>query len=186
VAVERSPDGQLAFFVRGLAGDLWQRRQSAPNAAWEAQSSSMAGQLVSEPTLAQHADGRLAAFGVGSRHQLTHAGQSSPGSPHWSDWIEEEGPPIAGSIAVARNQDGRLELFARSVGLALIRKAQIEPNGPWSAWADLGGQWAGDPVAARLSDGRLALFVLGPHGQLWCRTQSRPGRWDDDSGGRHG
>jgi len=37
-------------------------------------------------------------------------------------------------FASARNQDGRLELFARGADKALWHIWQVAPNGGWSGW----------------------------------------------------
>jgi hypothetical protein len=44
---------------------------------------------------------------------------------------------------VSRNQDGRLEVFARGTDGALWHKWQLAPNSGWSGWASEGGVISG-------------------------------------------
>jgi hypothetical protein len=63
---------------------------------------------------------------------------------------------------VARNLDGRLELFVLGAGGALRHRWQEVPNGGWSGWASLGGESAAlsaDLGLARNADGRLEVFA---------------------------
>src|SRR6266498_3883098 len=49
-------------------------------------------------------------------------------------------------FASARNQDGRLELFARGADQALWHIWQVAPNGGWSGWESLGGELTSNPT----------------------------------------
>lgn len=82
------------------------------------------------------------------------------------------------SIAVGRNLDGRLEVFARGTDSALWHTWQTTPNGGWSGWASLGGGILATPAIAANSDGRLEAFVQGTDGALWHNWQTTPnGAW---------
>ena len=75
---------------------------------------------------------------------------------------------------VARNQDGRLEVFARGTDNALWHIWQVAPNSTWSGWASLGGVMASKVVVDNNKDGRLEVFVRGDDNALWHIWQTAP------------
>jgi acylphosphatase/peptidoglycan hydrolase-like protein with peptidoglycan-binding domain len=98
--------------------------------------------------------------------------QSIYGAPgvHW----QSLGGVITSNIAVARNADGRLEIFARGTDNALWHKWQTAPNGGWSGWASLGGVITSDPVLGMNADGRLEVFARGTDQAVWHMWQTAP------------
>jgi surface antigen len=77
-------------------------------------------------------------------------------------------------IAVARNRDGRLELFAIGQNWELYHRWQTSPGGSWSSWRQLDGSVSG--VAAETNaDGRIELIALGLYGEVYRRAQTTPG-----------
>lgn len=83
---------------------------------------------------------------------------------------------------MARNGDGRLEVFASAEEVWHRRQ---KTSGGWSAWLSLGTPPPGPsfsiaPVAARNGDGRLEVFVNVSEG-VWHRWQQTPGGddWSD-------
>lgn len=79
------------------------------------------------------------------------------------------------SPAVARNSDGRLEVFVRCTDGNLWHKYQLAPNSGWSEWENLGGYSPrAQPVVGRNADGRLEVFVRGTDGNLWHMYQVAP------------
>jgi acylphosphatase len=80
-----------------------------------------------------------------------------------------------GNPSLARNADGRLELFLRGYDSNLYHLWQTAPNGAWSApWEPMGGQWHRDPVVARNRDGRLEIFIVGDDTSLYHLWQTAP------------
>jgi hypothetical protein len=77
-------------------------------------------------------------------------------------------------IAVARNRDGRLEMFAIGQHWEVYHRWQTTPGGQWSGWSQFDGRVAG--VAAETNrDGRIELFAIGLYGELYHRWQTSPG-----------
>ena len=74
---------------------------------------------------------------------------------------------------VARNADGRLEVFVQGSDGALWHIWQTAPNNGWSGWASLGG-WITQPVVGQNADGRLEVFARGSDGALWHIWQTAP------------
>ena len=85
------------------------------------------------------------------------------------------GGSVHGKIAVARNTDGRLQIFVRGGDNGLWTIAQAAPDNGWSSWVSLGGVLGGDPVVGLNSDGRLQVFALGSDNSLWTIPQTTPG-----------
>jgi hypothetical protein len=76
--------------------------------------------------------------------------------------------------AVARNADGRLEVFSLDSANRLVHAWQTSPNGPFSSWRDFGFVARFPPTVATNADGRLAVFAVDMSGvpfysqQLWA------------------
>jgi hypothetical protein len=82
------------------------------------------------------------------------------------------------SPAVARNHDGRLELFAVGLDEAVWHSWQTAPNKGWSRWQTLDnpGVAPSGPLGLRLQeDGRLVLLMATTDGGLWRRSQEKAG-----------
>ena len=92
------------------------------------------------------------------------------GLPRWTSL----GGQINGGLTAIRNQDGRLEVFARGTDAALWHQWQTAPNNGWSGWATLGGWITGRNVVAANADGRIEVFVRGSDGALWHQWQTAP------------
>jgi hypothetical protein len=91
---------------------------------------------------------------------------------------------FASTPALARNGDGRLELFVRGNDGALWHLWQTADSSAWSEhWishGDAGVGFASAPALARSGDGRLELFVRGNDGALWHLWQTAPsGAWSE-------
>jgi hypothetical protein len=93
------------------------------------------------------------------------------------------------NIALAKNHDGRMELFATLSAetgndpYTVVHRWQKVPDGEWTEWKSLGEPdrvSAGyGPAVARNSDGRLEVVAGGIDGAAWHRWQRREGGWSD-------
>jgi len=77
-------------------------------------------------------------------------------------------------FSVGRNQDGRLEVFARGTDLALHHIWQTAPNNGWSGWNGLGGELSTLPLQDNNADGRLEIFARGTDNGLYHIWQTAP------------
>jgi hypothetical protein len=81
--------------------------------------------------------------------------------------------------AVARNSDGRLEVFVIGSGNWLYHKSQTSAGtNSWSSWVSLGGNVRAnsDPAVIANEDGRLEAFVVdGPTNSLHHKWQTSAG-----------
>jgi predicted Zn-dependent protease len=181
--VTRNSDGRLAVFVVGGNNGLFYKTQTSPDSStWTAYQALGGGIKDSTgPVVVMNSDGRLAVFVVGSNNQLYFKTQTSPNSDSWSSaWTSLGGGIKADtSPAVARNSDGRLQVFVVGTNNQLYYKTQSSPNSDtWSpAWTSMGGglRDSNNPVIIANSDGRLQAFIGGTNNQLYYKTQTTAG-----------
>ena len=166
-----------------VIGTLFHKWQTSAGGSTWSPYSSLSGAITSDTDLAiaMNNDGRLQAFVVGSNNQLYYKTQSSPNSDTWSSaWTSLGGGIKADtSPAVARNSDGRLQVFVVGTNNQLYYKTQSSPNSStWSSsWTSQSGTLRGgtDPAVIANSDGRLQVFVVGTDNAVYYKTQTSPG-----------
>jgi hypothetical protein len=110
---------------------------------------------------------------------LYHKWQTSAGGSTWSPYSSLSGNIASDTdLAIAMNNDGRLQVFVVGTNNQLYYKTQSAPNSDtWStAWTSLGGGLRAntDPIGIANNDGRLQVFVVGTNNQLYYKTQSSP------------
>ncbi len=168
-AVARNSDGKLQVFVVGTNNQLQFRAQTtAGSSTWSSAWTSLGGGLraSTDPIGIANNDGKLQVFVVGANNQLYYKTQSSPNSNIWSSaWTSLGGGIKADtSPAVARNSDGKLQVFVVGANNQLYYKTQSSPNSNiWSsAWTSLGGGLRdnNDPAVVPNADSRLDAFVM--------------------------
>jgi surface antigen len=80
-------------------------------------------------------------------------------------------------LAMARNADGRLEVFGIATDGAPAHKWQLSAGGAWSSWSRFAGDLT-DIAAETNADGRIELFGLDPNGAISHKWQQiRDGSW---------
>ncbi|HEX8703573.1 MAG TPA: galactose oxidase-like domain-containing protein [Myxococcaceae bacterium] len=141
--------------------------------------------------MARNTDGTLAAFFVDPSGEVLFTQQFTPRG-RWAPWkwLTNNALDIKGkSLAVAQNQDGRLELFLVGTGNPSLKNGgdllhcwQTSPGGAWSEWQTILGHDSvlspthGNVIAAAQNkDGTLALFIIMPDLGVYLRQQLAPG-----------
>ncbi len=167
VSLARNRDGRLELFGVNThqpsgQNNVYHAWQLTPGGGWSGWAI-LPGQLTSVAVEA-NADGRLEVFGSNARqpdgqNNVYHAWQLTPGGG-WSGWAIL--PGYLTGVSLARNRDGRLELFGVNThqpsGQNNVYHAwQLTPGGGWSGWAILPGQLTSVAVEAN-ADGRLEVF----------------------------
>jgi hypothetical protein len=198
-------DGRLEIFV--VRNDftvwhIWQTQAGGVWSGWEPlglpggqDGDGTAGPLVT----AINADGRLELFATTNANDtVQHCWQQQPGGS-WSGWESLDSPAgrLAGSrLAVARNNNGCLELLMVSPDGVIWHRAQAQAGASWSGWTPLDrpkqgdepGRDLDDVTVAQLSDGDLIVFATEPVPApaspgsppwLWARTEDSQGAWSD-------
>jgi hypothetical protein len=180
IAVAANADGRLSAFAIGTEHAVWVKTQTAPNGSWGAWT--YLGGWVSSISVCTNADGRLELFVIGGEHAVWTMSQTAP-SGGWGSWVLLGGhvsdDALTEPIPVARNTDGRLEIFAIGTEHAAWTMTQTAANGGWVAnsWMNLGG-WVSSISVGTNADGRLELFVIGGEHAVWTMSQTAPsGGW---------
>jgi hypothetical protein len=127
--------------------------------------------------VAQNLDGSLALFGLTKTGSLAYAQQSGPNGL-WGSPVNLGGTDLR-DLAVARNADGRLEVFVRGGDDRIYHQWQTVPSSTsFGGWAHLGAWGVTDLAAGRHPDGKLVLFELGQNGYVYFAQQVQPnGGW---------
>jgi hypothetical protein len=124
-------------------------------------------------------DGRLEVFHLVTTNDVWHVWETG-NDPNavfaWSGWALVAASPVRFlSLAVANNQDGRLELFAIGDDGGLWHAWQESPNGGWSSWDKFpspGVKLVGRPAAVLNGNGTLEAFAVDVNGGLWNVAQT--------------
>jgi surface antigen len=124
------------------------------------------------------ADGRITvdeynATGSGTGRTWTGA-PASRGFTRFVDFGLAIGRLSDSPIALARNADGRLEVFAVQASGASMHAWQISAGGAWTGWAPFGGTFASITAEAN-ADGRLEAFATAADGTVFHRSQITAG-----------
>jgi hypothetical protein len=228
VIVSTNADGRLEVFGRSPATDhhvvhIW---QTSPGGSWFSGGFVSIGanpeslRFGSDGAVGINQDGRLEMFivddGSGGFH-VWHLWQTAPNSGWAAAWLSLGGsidshPEMdtlegikgdaskqgGAGLAVGKNADGRLEVFARDLvdGFnKIVHRWQTAPNSGWSGtdFVDLGPpvppvnsenfQFASDPVVATNKDGRLEVFSKAADeddANVWHSWQNAPNSgWSD-------
>jgi len=114
IAVANNQDGRLEVFIIDVNGLIHHNWQTAPSSSAWSGWARFSEFKVTQLTVGQNQDGRLQVFAIRSDdEQVWHTAQVRPNSA-WHPWVSLPSVQIklkAKKIAVANNQDGRLELF---------------------------------------------------------------------------
>jgi hypothetical protein len=192
-AVARNHHGCLEVVVTGSDQEVWRTWQRHPGRAWvfgwESFGRPGGQQTVgSPPALGQNSDGRLELFIADGDGVMWHRWQDKAGSWHSPPGWHSLGKPAEASSrvhgpVVARNSDGRLELFTMNDDSGVVWHCWQRREGSWSAWKSLGGVGATRPgglrapVVAQNKDGRLELFTIDVGSTVWHCWQRPPKGW---------
>src|SRR5690349_7968210 len=133
--VAMNADGRIEYFVPAAEGGFrhrWQNLADDGMGGWGSLASQWLGTTVGEVNIAG-----------------------------WSEWGYVGGPVPAGGIAVARNADGRLEVYLRADDGGLYHTWQREASGAFGEWHRFVGGWPGRPACGTNADSRVEVFMIG-------------------------
>lgn len=161
ITLGKNGDGRLEFFYVGLNDSIYHGWQPAPGAGpWkEAQLSGEAKTIVSGNT----SNGLITIFYIGLDGYIYHNSQLPDGSGNWGGDIRAfQGVFYQGeaeSIALARNQDGRLQLYYTGTNGVSYGTWQNSLNGSYIGGAPINTASAYSSITD--ADGRISLFYVG-------------------------
>jgi GH25 family lysozyme M1 (1,4-beta-N-acetylmuramidase) len=142
IAVSSNGDGRLELFVRGMDNNAWTNYQTRPSGNWSGWQS-FGGQLTGDIGTGPNADGRQQIFARNSDGAMWTRWQTANGN--WSSWLPFGGGDFHLSSQVvpdvAADASGALEVFNLGNDSAMWRNAQTAPNGNWTEWQSLGGNF---------------------------------------------
>jgi hypothetical protein len=187
----QNADGRLEAFAIGDDDTVWHSWQWWRYGGWSYWKSldRKARQIV----VGKNQDGRLEVFAITTdKKSVVHSWQSATtGVIGWSDWpVLREIPSPPGTadpisqIAVANSNDGRLHLFAlvRRAGMSvsdLLHIRQVEPNGHWGQWSNLGqGVKLVEIAVGRHRTGVLEVFAIDAAQGIRAIHQKEPDSLD--------
>ena len=162
-------DGSLTVCGIGTNGDVWCASENAPGVGWSVWTDLSGEQIRPGFAIGQDLTGRLEIFGVDRTTRVWNNVQMSSGA--WGGWnllpVNATSFPNnhAGAqhldphLAVARNLDGRLEVFGVGTGRLVWHIAQQAPGGPWGSWNAIASlRLKQGFVVGQNNDGRLEIF----------------------------
>ena len=182
LTVEQNQDGRLEAFVL-ITGSIYPPYhiyQTSPGGPWSSWQALPAIPLpppltTTDLRAAQNADGHLELF-VLVQHEVqmvAHIWQQAPNQGWESNWSILGGAAFAdGSLSVARNESGTLEVFVLGAG-SLSHCYQDAPNGGWSGWSSLGAPANTLQSMSVVCDAasKLEIFAMGADRTAWSIAQ---------------
>jgi subtilisin family serine protease len=179
IAVARNADGRLDLFEVEPGGMLYHRSQASLSTnAWTPRSylqPNYANAVAAEAG----ADGRLQiAFTNRRDESVWHRSQAFVDSDNWYSWSSMNG--LLTAVAMARDSDGRMELFGVNRNGTAYQSMQTAPNADtWTAWAPFGTFNPTDRIRAIAAQtngsGQIEVFMLLGDGRIWHKWQTQPG-----------
>jgi len=181
-AVMTDSEALTHVFVRGTNRALWHLAEKYSKESqktwgeWEC----LGGVMASSPRVPVALDGAnlIEVYGRAADKALWHRAQTAKleeitGTADWQPWVSLGGV-LASGPAVALNDDGMGDVFARATDKAIYFKSQFEdPNGDlhFTQWHSLGGMFSSTPTVAVRADGLIDIFARGVDKAIWHSHQ---------------
>jgi hypothetical protein len=200
----RNGNGRLEIFAADTDGMVWHTWQHGlgpwgwHHAEWSSLETPPRLADHAKPVVARNKDGQLELFLVDDGPAVWHWQRRESSWSRWKSLGTPGGqtpdtvpPPNLGRPVVARNKDGRLELFVHVDG-GVWHSWQVHEHG-WSAWELMGAppHPVSELAVGAHADGRLVLFArtreepsapgIAPasSNRLYHREQTPGGSWSD-------
>jgi hypothetical protein len=191
IAAARNQDGRLEAFGVGPDRRIWHTWQTKPGADWVGKWEELysSADKLRDLWVTSNADGRLEVFGISpDDNRVWHTWQDVAGDKWNGSWTElySKADKLS-SLAVGRNQDGRLEVFGVGPDQRIWHTWQQSPGGNWiDSWNPFytAGDKLSDLWVVSNTDGRLEVFgVLAGfpnlNDRVWHTWQTSPnGNWN--------
>jgi len=136
------------------------------------------GSIIGQPILPSvhylDTDRSLQVFARGNDGALLHAGQTVDCAT-WSE-LSSLGGNIGAGIAVERNANGLLEVFAVFED-GTLNQIRQQADGSWSAWAQIGTHFQGIPAVVLNQAGELCVFATEQDGIRYLWQNKTHGSW---------
>jgi len=179
-AVLVDAEALVHVFIRGVNRGLWHLSESYthPNVKTWGQWECLGGVMASSPRVPVTLNGAnlVEVYGRAADKALWHRSQTTQleaSSIEWNSWVSLGGV-LASGPAVALNDDGMGDVFARATDKAIYFKYQFEDeNGEihYSQWHTLGGMFSTTPSVIVRADGLIDVFARGVDKAVWHSHQ---------------
>lgn len=178
-------NARLMVFARpqGETHDIAHIEQVAPNGDWSRARWRPVGVAYDEFCAHPDVGGRVVVVGSAADDDISFVSESHERATSKFSKPRSLGGGTFGDLAVARNADGRMEVFAVGPDHGLWHNWETSPAHvpsatEWSGWHALGGTASG-LHADEQADGRLVVFARGGDSRLYRIEQraAKAGRW---------
>lgn len=179
-AVLVDAEALVHVFIRGNNRALWHLAEtySHPDAKKWGEWECLGGVMASSPKVPVTLNGvnLVEVYGRAADKALWHRPQVSSqetAAVEWDAW-QSLGGVLASGPAVALNDDGMGDVFARATDKAIYFKSQFEDeNGEphFTQWHTLGGMFSSTPSVVVRADGLIDIFARGVDKAIWHSHQ---------------
>lgn len=168
-------------FVRGTNRAMWHISEEYTHPGlkqWQPEWECLGGVMASSPSVpvSLNGVGLVEAYGRAADKALWHrpqTAQQAGTSIDWAPW-SSLGGVLASGPAVAVNDDGMADVFARATDKAIYFKSQFEDEAGvvhHTPWHTLGGMFSTTPTVVVRADGLFDLFARGVDKAIWHSHQ---------------
>lgn len=181
IALAKNQDNTLQAFVP-TSGDVYWAQQLSPGGSWTSWTdmTSSASLGLTNLKVGNNPDGSLSVFGLNSSAVLYTISENAPEIGWASSWTAlntgSGDPAIKAGYVVARNLDGRLEVFGADSSGNVWHCWEKTTGAGWSSWQELTGAQLNPQIAvARNLGGELQVIGVDSSGNAWTNSQTSPG-----------
>jgi len=182
---DAATDGRIDLLELTTDGQIWHRRQKAPNVDEWITLAKVSGPPAESIALARQGDGRLVAFATTRQGEVFFSVQRAPRSAEWTAWRRHHtGEPtnLLYSVAAEADANGLITVIGLDRRGNPWRSTQTAPNADsWSEFVSAGGSGPTMEAAAlaRNADGRLEAFGSAGKAGVWSSTQTDARTWTE-------
>jgi len=179
-AVMVDAEALVHVFIRGTNRALWHlaEKYEHPSTKTWGEWECLGGVMASSPKVPVTLNGAnlIEVYGRAADKALWHRGQyttQDAESIEWNAWTSLGGV-LASGPAVALNDDGMGDVFARATDKAIYFKSQFEDANAevhFTQWHTLGGMFSSTPTVAVRADGLIDIFARGVDKAIWHSHQ---------------
>lgn len=158
----------LSCFVRGAAGDLYQKSWKPGWSDWKP----LGGRFVEAPSCTSWGADRIDCFAKGTDQTLQHLWMEGDQVGQW----ESLGGGLSASPECLSTQKDEVTCLVKGLDGAAYQKTW---QGKWSDWKPLGGVFLDTPECVTWAAGRIDCFARGTDRQLYHNYTDDTQNWHD-------
>jgi Subtilase family/Peptidase inhibitor I9 len=178
VALADNANGRLEMFAVNRQGQISYRKQDSAGAlTWGASTRLDFSQSAASVAAETDGNGLIEVLVADTHGKIWKALQGTASTDNWPVFTPVADPDnrAMNEIAVARDQDGRLELFGADGSATWYRAQTARGADSWTTWTQLGGRTMCHLTADAGSDGRVEVVGIDNQGSVWQSLQTSAG-----------